>query len=161
VTSERYPKIWRDKDENFFFNSQMGTKEVFPSLYDPWSVHLSIIIPSYNEEHRCNSLYIIYILYIYIYIVIYLCHLFISVFIIIVSPMLDECLEYLEELTKSEFTYEVIIVSDGSTDKTVDIAQNYASKYSTIRVLNLVKNRGKGGAVRLVNIFDILNQRLI
>jgi len=75
--------------------------------------------------------------------------------------MLDECLEYLEELTKSGFTYEVIIVSDGSTDKTVAIAQNYASKYSTIRVLNLVKNRGKGGAVRLVNIFDILNHRLI
>lgn len=68
--------------------------------------------------------------------------------------MLDECLEYLEKRAKSEFTYEVIVVSDGSTDKTADVAQNYALKYNTLRVLNLVKNRGKGGAVRLVSKFD-------
>lgn len=71
--------------------------------------------------------------------------------------MLDECLEYLEKRAESEFTYEVIVVSDGSTDKTVNVAQNYASKYNTLRVLNLVKNRGKGGAVRLVSKFDKLN----
>lgn len=71
--------------------------------------------------------------------------------------MLDECLEYLEKHTKSGFTYEIIIVSDGSTDKTVDVAQHYASKYNTLRVLELVKNRGKGGAVRLVSQSNILN----
>lgn len=71
--------------------------------------------------------------------------------------MLDECLEYLEKRAESEFTYEVIVVSDGSTDKTVNVAQNYASKYNTLRVLNLVKNRGKGGAVRLVSKFDKRN----
>lgn len=65
--------------------------------------------------------------------------------------MLDECLQYLENRAKSGFTYEVIIVSDGSTDKTIDVAQHYASKYCTLRILNLVKNRGKGGAVRLVS----------
>jgi len=68
--------------------------------------------------------------------------------------MLDECLEYLEERSKSGLTYEVIVVSDGSTDKTVDLAHCYASKYNTLRVLNLKKNRGKGGAVRLVSNSD-------
>lgn len=67
--------------------------------------------------------------------------------------MLDECLEYLENHVKSGFTYEVIVISDGSTDKTVDVAQTYASKYNTLRVLNLTENRGKGGAVRLVSNF--------
>lgn len=72
--------------------------------------------------------------------------------------MLDECLEYLERRMKSGFTYEVIVVSDGSTDKTADVAQTYATKYNTLRVLNLVKNRGKGGAVRLVS--ETLNKIL-
>lgn len=65
--------------------------------------------------------------------------------------MLDECLEYLEERKKSGLQYEIIIVSDGSTDGTVKVAHSYALKYNTIRVLDLVKNRGKGGAVRLVS----------
>lgn len=69
--------------------------------------------------------------------------------------MLDECLKYLEERAKSGLTYEVIVVSDGSTDNTADIAQHYASKYNILRILNLVKNRGKGGAVRLVGKTDI------
>ncbi|XP_011863359.1 PREDICTED: dolichyl-phosphate beta-glucosyltransferase [Vollenhovia emeryi] len=118
ATSERYPKISRDKSEKFFLDCRTKTKEAFPSLQDPWSVHLSVIIPAYNEEQR-------------------------------LPPMLDECLGYLEERSKSGLTYEVIVVSDGSTDKTVDLAHSYASRYNTLRVLNLVTNRGKGGAVRL------------
>ena len=72
--------------------------------------------------------------------------------------MLDECLDYLENRKKTGLTYEVIVVSDGSTDKTVEIAHSYAKKYETVRTLALVKNRGKGGAVRLVNflIFNFL-----
>ncbi|XP_071554489.1 dolichyl-phosphate beta-glucosyltransferase [Temnothorax nylanderi] len=118
VTSERYPRISRDESEKFFLDCKTKGREAFPSLHDPWSVHLSVIIPAYNEEQR-------------------------------LPPMLDECLGYLEERSKSGLTYEVIVVSDGSRDKTVDFAHSYASKYNTIRVLNLVKNRGKGGAVRL------------
>lgn len=70
--------------------------------------------------------------------------------------MLDECLEFLEDRQRnySSFNYEIIIVSDGSTDKTVEVAHKYAEKMGSekIRVLALEKNRGKGGAVRLVNI---------
>lgn len=69
--------------------------------------------------------------------------------------MLDEALEYLEKRSQIDatFQYEMIIVSDGSKDSTVEVALQYAKKYSAdkVRVLNLVKNRGKGGAVRLVS----------
>lgn len=124
VTTQPYPKIRRDEKEKYFINAKTKKAEPFPSLYDDWSIHLSVIIPAYNEEQRLPA-------------------------------MLDECLEYLEERRKSGFAYEVIIVSDGSTDKTVDIAQSYAEKYENIRVLALIKNRGKGGAVRL----GVLNAR--
>lgn len=78
--------------------------------------------------------------------------------LISVPPMLDECLEFLENRAKSNFTYEVIVVSDGSTDRTVDVANEYSKKYGTgkVRVLALEKNRGKGGAVRLVCIHKII-----
>ncbi|KZC04417.1 PREDICTED: dolichyl-phosphate beta-glucosyltransferase [Dufourea novaeangliae] len=118
IITKPYPKIWRDEKEKYFFNPKTKSTEVFPSLYDNWSIHLSVIVPAYNEEQR-------------------------------LPLMLDECLEYLEERLKNGCTYEIIVVSDGSTDKTVEIAHKYALKYNTIRVLNLIKNRGKGGAVRL------------
>ena len=69
--------------------------------------------------------------------------------------MLDECLEYLESQVKKDslFTYEVLVVDDGSRDRTTNVALEYSLKYGCdkVRVLTLVKNRGKGGAVRLVN----------
>lgn len=67
--------------------------------------------------------------------------------------MLDECLEFLEKRSSDlQFTYEVIVVSDGSTDKTVEVGNSYSRKYGVekVRVLALERNRGKGGAVRLV-----------
>lgn len=75
--------------------------------------------------------------------------------------MLEECLHFLEQKSKtnSDFSYEVIIVSDGSTDGTVNVALDYAKKFSVdkVRLLDLIKNRGKGGAVRLVcQIFKII-----
>ncbi|XP_046626526.1 dolichyl-phosphate beta-glucosyltransferase isoform X1 [Neodiprion virginianus] len=118
ATTKPYPKVWRHKDENYFYNFHTGEREMFPSLSDDWSVHLSIIVPAYNEEER-------------------------------LLPMLDECIEYLEHRKRFGFTYEIIVVSDGSTDGTVTAAQNYSRKYDTVRVLSLVKNRGKGGAIRL------------
>lgn len=67
--------------------------------------------------------------------------------------MLEECTEYLESRSKdNNFLYEVIIVSDGSKDKTVDEAMKFCKKLGPdkIRVLELETNRGKGGAVNLV-----------
>ena len=68
--------------------------------------------------------------------------------------MLDECLSYLDGQlnVNSKLTYEVIVVDDGSTDKTTKVGLEYSLKYGCdkVRVMTLVKNRGKGGAVRLV-----------
>ncbi|KAG5994333.1 hypothetical protein E4U43_003258, partial [Claviceps pusilla] len=46
--------------------------------------------------------------------------------------------------------YEILIVNDGSSDKTVDVALKFAQErglHDTLRVVSLVKNRGKGGGV--------------
>lgn len=68
--------------------------------------------------------------------------------------MMDECMEYLERRKRIEtsFKYEVIIVDDGSLDNTCDVAMGYVRRFScdNVRLLHLEKNRGKGGAVRLV-----------
>lgn len=70
--------------------------------------------------------------------------------------MLDECFDYLESHRKEhkDFTYEVIVVNDGSKDMTLKVAHEYGLKYGIerSRVLNLITNRGKGGAVRLVSV---------
>ncbi|XP_025408904.1 dolichyl-phosphate beta-glucosyltransferase isoform X2 [Sipha flava] len=62
------------------------------------------------------------------------------------KPMLDSCLRWLSDRKSS---FEVIIVSDGSTDKTCDVVMKYVINYGAnrVRLLKLVKNRGKGGAV--------------
>lgn len=47
--------------------------------------------------------------------------------------------------------WEIVVVNDGSTDKTVETALNFARRLgedsSLIRVVSLSQNRGKGGAV--------------
>lgn len=54
--------------------------------------------------------------------------------------------------TTSTTGWELLIVSDGSTDKTTSVALNHAKSLSktcsgSIRVISLTHNRGKGGAV--------------
>ncbi|XP_070839046.1 dolichyl-phosphate beta-glucosyltransferase [Chaetodon trifascialis] len=109
-----------EKEKSFL--TATGEKELFPSLHDPHSRELSVVIPAYNEELRMPA-------------------------------MLDEAMEYLENRQKQHpsFTYEVIVVDDGSKDKTTEVALQYTRKYGAdkVRVLTLVKNRGKGGAVRM------------
>ncbi|XP_077361864.1 dolichyl-phosphate beta-glucosyltransferase isoform X3 [Festucalex cinctus] len=109
-------------DKEKLFVTATGAEEPFPSLHDPPSIDLSVVVPAYNEELR-------------------------------MPVMLNEAMEYLENRQKlqASFTYEVIVVDDGSKDKTTKVALQYTKKYGAekVRVLTLVKNRGKGGAVRL------------
>ncbi|XP_028397451.1 dolichyl-phosphate beta-glucosyltransferase-like isoform X2 [Dendronephthya gigantea] len=123
TTSDTFATIKRYPDEEYFIDpSKENAKIPFPYLERESSVELSVIVPSYNEEER-------------------------------LPVMLDEAFEYLEERKKHEpsFTYEIIIVDDGSKDRTTQVALKYVRKYGVelIRVLTLTKNRGKGGAVRL------------
>uniref|UniRef100_A0A665VMF0 dolichyl-phosphate beta-glucosyltransferase n=1 Tax=Echeneis naucrates TaxID=173247 RepID=A0A665VMF0_ECHNA len=116
--------LLRHEKEKYFVTSS-GEKEPFPSLHDPHSRELSVVIPAYNEELR-------------------------------MPVMLDEAMEYLENRQKQSpsFTYEVIVVDDGSKDKTTEVALRYTRRYGAdkVRVLTLVNNRGKGGAVRMENM---------
>lgn len=104
------------------FPTAPGWKELLPSIHDPASKELSVIVPAYNEELRMPS-------------------------------MLEEAMDYLEKRRKRQpsFTYEVLVVDDGSSDRTSEVAFQYTNKFGAdkVRVLTLVKNRGKGGAVRM------------
>ncbi|KAI5966726.1 ALG5 [Candida pseudojiufengensis] len=79
---------------------------------------LSIIIPCYNETKRLGK-------------------------------MLDESIEYLEKHYNGK--YEIIIVDDGSSDGTSEYAIKLANQHKLtphiMKVIQLAKNRGKGGAV--------------
>jgi dolichyl-phosphate beta-glucosyltransferase len=125
--------------------------EAFPTpdagAIEPAELHLSVVFPAYNEEDR-------------------------------VLPTLEEAVAWLDEhigrpdsgkpasrpsskrqsrsrsrgdKPMQEVTgYEIIVVNDGSKDKTVDVVLNFAKEnglHDVLRVVNLERNRGKGGGV--------------
>jgi len=77
-------------------------------------MHLSLIIPAYNEEKR-------------------------------LPKTLTEIDGYLR--TK-DYDYEILVVNDGSKDKTVEIAKNLVPGIKNLRVTGYNINQGKGYAVR-------------
>jgi dolichyl-phosphate beta-glucosyltransferase len=50
----------------------------------------------------------------------------------------------------SKFSYEVIVVNDGSKDRTSEVARGFVERYGcdTVRLMDMGVNRGKGAAVR-------------
>lgn len=118
------PNLYRHESEKYFFDPQSDSQRgTFPFMESSeGTLELSVIVPSYNEEER-------------------------------LPVMLDETIEYLNERSSSskKFSYEIIVVDDGSSDKTTEVAREYTKRLGAdrLRVLTLHKNRGKGGAVRL------------
>jgi len=116
------PNLSRSSQEKVFRDPKLEKEIPFASLTDPPSIDLSVIVPAYNEEER-------------------------------LPVMLNEALGFLEERKRAtpSYTYEIIIVDDGSKDTTTETGLIYSDKYGTdkVRVLTASRNRGKGGAVRL------------
>ncbi|CAI2355326.1 unnamed protein product [Caenorhabditis sp. 36 PRJEB53466] len=110
--------VYRSSPEQLFSKLLPEDRDA-PKRYTPSSCYLSVVIPAMNEEER-------------------------------IEIMLDECCEYLEKRAENDkkFTYEVIIVDDGSTDSTADLGVQYGARHKHLKVLKLKANRGKGGAVK-------------
>lgn len=51
-------------------------------------------------------------------------------------------------LRKQNYNYEIIVVSDGSTDKTVEVVKNLMSEIKNLKILDFEENQGKGFGVR-------------
>jgi glycosyltransferase involved in cell wall biosynthesis len=62
-----------------------------------------------------------------------------------IASMVIRAVQAASELTPD---YEVIVVNDGSSDATADIADELARKYPTVRVIHHESNRGYGGALQ-------------
>ncbi|XP_039024724.1 dolichyl-phosphate beta-glucosyltransferase-like [Hibiscus syriacus] len=83
--------------------------------------YLSLVIPAFNEENRLPG-------------------------------ALNETMNYLKKRAANDesFSYEVLIVDDGSRDKTKNVAFDFVKKYgvNNVRVILLGKNHGEGEAIR-------------
>jgi len=51
-------------------------------------------------------------------------------------------------LSKKNYSYEIIVVDDGSRDNTYHITKNFAEKNKNVLVLKNQKNEGKGSAIK-------------
>ncbi|CAN1257542.1 Dolichyl-phosphate beta-glucosyltransferase [Linum perenne] len=124
VVYESYRRRNNNKhiDAPAVFEDPNSLKQVpCPHLVDPAEKYISLIIPAFNEEHRLPA-------------------------------ALDETINYLQQRAAKDksFTYEVLIVDDGSSDATKRVAFDFVRKHSVdkVRVILLGRNHGKGEAIR-------------
>ncbi len=77
-------------------------------------IHLSVIIPAYNEEKRIGA----------------------------------TLLSVDKYLSIQKYSYEILVVSDGSTDKTADVVGKYKKLVKNLEIIDNLENKGKGYVVR-------------
>ncbi|KAK8854305.1 dolichyl-phosphate beta-glucosyltransferase [Tritrichomonas musculus] len=97
----------------------LNDPKLFPSVFDPPDLYLSLVVPAYNEEKRIPS-------------------------------MLEETVEYLtsRQMNNNEFTWEIIVVDDGSHDRTAEYVINFNAQHPEVILLRQPFNMGKGAAVQ-------------
>ncbi|KAF8402909.1 hypothetical protein HHK36_011001 [Tetracentron sinense] len=114
--------VCRLEEAHPIFEDPNSLKQVLcPWISNPAEKYISLIIPAFNEEHRLPG-------------------------------ALDETMNYLQRRAAKDtsFTYEVVIVDDGSADGTSRIAFDFVRKYTidNVRVILLGRNHGKGEAIK-------------
>lgn len=77
-------------------------------------VHLSVVIPAYNEEKRISN----------------------------------TLLEIDRYLTKQDYSYEIVVVNDGSTDKTAQVVNKFTNLVKNLKLIDNKENHGKGWVTR-------------
>ncbi|RDA95074.1 hypothetical protein CP533_2135 [Ophiocordyceps camponoti-saundersi (nom. inval.)] len=95
-----------------------------PDAIEPAELHLSVVIPAYNEEKRILPMLQEAVAY------------------------LDEHVGRTSSRPGSG--YEILVVDDASSDSTVDVVLDFCRRkqlHDVLRVVSLTINRGKGGAV--------------
>ncbi|KAI0117202.1 glycosyltransferase family 2 protein, partial [Daldinia grandis] len=140
--ADRHASEARAKNDDPTFTDIADTGSI-----EPAEVRMSVVFPAYNEEDR-------------------------------ILPTLEEAVEYLDATfgrdprpqpnalpkpapvpahrhvknapREDVAGYEIIVVNDGSKDRTVEVALDFARKHELhdiLRVVTLERNRGKGGGV--------------
>ena len=96
-----------------------GESIPFPTVFEIPEVYVTFVVPAYNESKR-------------------------------ITPMLQETISYLQKRKQndSNFTWEIIVVDDGSKDNTSDIVLGFSNENPEIRLLRQPYNMGKGAAVQ-------------
>jgi dolichyl-phosphate beta-glucosyltransferase len=89
-------------------------------LQSAGTLDLTVVVPAYNEQDR-------------------------------IGAMLEETISFLEDQVKVKpnFTYEIVVVNDGSKDNTKEKVLEYTKQhgFAKVRLLNLRVNCGKGAAI--------------
>ncbi|KAJ6892887.1 dolichyl-phosphate beta-glucosyltransferase-like [Populus alba x Populus x berolinensis] len=127
IVSEAYRRRHNNThvDDHAIFEDPNSLKQVpCPHIHDPAEKYLSLVIPAFNEEYRLPG-------------------------------ALDETINYLQQRAAKDksFTYEVVIVDDGSADATKRVAFDFVKKYTVdnVRIILLGRNHGKGEAIRKIH----------
>ncbi|GAA5885036.1 hypothetical protein JCM16303_006374, partial [Sporobolomyces ruberrimus] len=125
-------------ESTYLTPSSPSTPQSLSTLSSPPTLHLSVVVPAYNESLRLG---------------------------VMLRPAIEyletRSLDQLESSTSlpegvERGSYEVLIVDDGSKDDTVQIAlelareleREFGAKRGKVKVCSLVRNRGKGGATK-------------
>lgn len=77
-------------------------------------MHLSIVIPAYNEEKRISQTLLFFDKY----------------------------------LSKQNYDYEILVVNDGSKDKTAEVVNNFQKIIKNLYLIDNKENKGKGAVVK-------------